>query len=190
MTIQPKTIRENGKPFIALNGLQTLLDAVNAPKEGDYSDSETYLIVKRSDSQFQVALFADLKPTLSLMGPNVLLEQVPFSLLPLATESIPTNTPESGLKVWKRVKRIPNSTCVIVEGNEVVGLFVYTARSGGISFTLDNERFSLHGELVDYTDTPAVPTCPHCGHEGFYLPSDDGQNLICQQCRETIEVAV
>lgn len=33
MTIQPKTIRENGKPFIALNGLQTLLDAVKAPKE-------------------------------------------------------------------------------------------------------------------------------------------------------------
>ena len=130
MSVRKRTIEENGKRTISLQGSQTLTEALQALQDLQYSEHEAYLVVTLADAKYHVVLFADLKAILQKLGPDGLTQ--PLSMLPFAPASriVPTDTEESGGDLLDWVASHPQAPVVVTDAGKFAALFINPNRSG------------------------------------------------------------
>lgn len=193
MSIRKKTIEENGKRTVSLEGSQTLTEAIQSFKDLKYSESDTYLVVTLSDEKYNVTLFSDLKEILKNLGPEGLTRPLSNLPIPPASRIVPTDTTESGGDIIDWVTSHPQSPIVVTDTGEFTALFVNPNRSGDSGLTDNLSLLELHGELVQFSQDPRAdykpkvqpPSCPHCHQANFYI-LNDAMQFVCPNCKEIV----
>ena len=135
MAIGEGTLEENSVPCtILMAGNQTLGEALKQFKDNKYPENDTYLVVKLPNAEYKVILFSNLKNILEDMGNDILNQSLSdLPIIPPASRVVPKDTTESGLDILDWVDTHPQSTVVITEAGDFVGLFVNPNMSGGLS---------------------------------------------------------
>jgi hypothetical protein len=193
MSVRKKTIKENGKRTISLQGSQTLTEALQALQDLQYSENETYLVVTLADAKYHVILFADLTAILKKLGPDGLTQ--PLSNLPLAPASriVPTDTEESGGDLLAWVASHPQAPVVVTDAGKFAALFINPNRSGEAGLADNLSLLGLQGELVqlsqdrraDYVPKVQPPACPHCHQANFYR-LNEAMQFFCPNCKSLV----
>jgi hypothetical protein len=195
MPIRQATLKKHGEKYVILmDGTKTLSEALRRLRENDYQENQTYLVVARADKQYQVALFSELKSVVALMGYDSLVQPLHTLPIPFADWPVPTNTPRSGQEIIDLVASNPQSTVVVVEGDQVVGLFANPNRSGVAGWLEKLSLLELHGKPIQLDKDPradfearvAPPVCPHCGKKNFFSFDPQHQTYICPSCGKVV----
>ncbi|WP_339376197.1 hypothetical protein [Calothrix sp. NIES-2098] len=190
MSIRERTIEENRKPSVCMEGSQTLTEAIEAFQALKYSENNTYLVVRLSDDKYNVILFSNLKAILKKLGSNSL-TQLSNLPIPPASRVVPTDTEESGGDILDWVASHPQSPVVVTDAGKFAALFVNPNRSGDSGLADNLSLLGLHGELVqlsqdprsDYKPKVQPPTCPHCHQVNFYRFNTDAKQFFCPNCK-------
>lgn len=193
MPIRPRTLREYGERYITMDGAQTLRDALQKLNDSGYQENQVYLIVARNDKQFQVSLFSKLKSIVAMLGYDSFLQPLQTLPIPFAERVVPANTPESGQEILEWVTSIPQATLVVVENDQVIGLFANPSRSGDQDILAQISQFELPGEFQEpnediiraFLPKVHVPVCPHCRARGFFRFGH--QVYTCRHCDKVVK---
>lgn len=196
MPIRPTMLKNHGEKYILMDASQTLGDALQRLGEHHYQENEAYLVVAGAAQQYRVALFSELKSVVARLGYDSFTQ--PLQALPIrsADRVVPTNTPEGGQVILDWVACNPQSTLVIVEGNQVVGLLANPNRSGGEGWLDRPSLLGLHGPLVelwkdsraDFEAKVQPPVCPHCGKKHFFEFDPQRQVYFCPDSGKTVSL--
>lgn len=189
MSIRKKTIEENGKRTICMEGSRTLTEAIKSFKDLKYSENDTHLVVILADEKYNVILFSDLKEILEKLGTESL-TQLSNLPIPPASRIVPTDTTESGGDIIDWVASHPQSPVVVTDAGKFAALFVNPNRGGDSGLADNLSLLGLHGELVqlsqdhrtDYATKVQPPICPHCHQANFYK-LNDAMQFFCPNCK-------
>ena len=202
MSIRKKTIEENDKRSVCMEGSQTLTEAIQSFQYLKYSEKDTYLVVTLSDEQYNVILFSDLKEILKKLGSEGLTQPLSNLPIPPASRVVPTDTEESGGDIMGWVAGHPLSPVVVTDAGKFAALFVNPNRSGDSGLADNLSLLSLHGELVSLIDNVSlinlsgeyapldsrashasqIPICPHCRQVNYYS-LNDAMQFFCPNCK-------
>jgi hypothetical protein len=190
MSIRKKTIEENDKRSVCMEGSQTLTEAIQSFQHLKYSENDTYLVVILSGEKYNVILFSDLKEMLKKLGSEGLTEPLANLPIPPASRVVPTNTEESGGDIMDWVASHPQSPVVVTDAGKFAALFVNPNRDGDSGLADNLSLLGLHGELVqlsqdprtDYAPKVQPPICPHCHQANFYK-LNDAMQFFCPNCK-------
>ena len=190
MSIRKKTIEENDKRSVCMEGSQTLTEAIQSFQHLKYSENDTYLVVTLSDEQYSVILFSDLKEMLKKLGSEGLTQTLSNLPIPPVSRIVPTDTTESGGDIIDWVASHPQSPVVVTDAGKFAALFVNPNRSGDSGLVDNLSLLGLHGELVqlsqdprtDYATKVQPPICPHCHQANFYK-LNDAMQFFCPNCK-------
>jgi hypothetical protein len=190
MSIRKKTIEENDKRSVCMEGSQTLTEAIQSFQHLKYSENDTYLVVTLSDEQYSVILFSDLKEMLKKLGSEGLTQTLSNLPIPPVSRIVPTDTTESGGDIIDWVASHPQSPVVVTDAGKFAALFVNPNRSGDSGLVDNLSLLGLHGELVqlsqdsrtDYAPKVQPPICPHCHQANFYK-LNDAMQFFCPNCK-------
>jgi hypothetical protein len=190
MTIRKKTIEENGKRTICMEGSRTLTETIQSFQDLKYSENDTYLVVSLADEQYNVILFSDLKEILKKLGSEGLTQPLSNLPIPPASRVVPTDTEESGGDIIDWVASHPQSPVVVTDAGKFAALFVNLNMSGDSGLADNLSLLGLHGELVqlsqdprtDYAPKVQPPICPHCHQANFYQ-LNDAMQFFCPNCK-------
>jgi DNA-directed RNA polymerase subunit RPC12/RpoP len=194
MPIRPTMLKNHGEKYILMDASQTLGDALQRLGEHHYQENEAYLVVAGAAQQYRVALFSELKSVVARLGYDSFTQPLQALPIPSADRVVPTNTPEGGQVILDWVAVNPQSTLVVVEGNQVVGLLANPNRSGLGDWLAKLSLLELHGKLVDLgADARAYfeaqvepPVCPHCGSKNFFRFDPQQQIYTCPSCGQKV----
>ncbi|MDY7039266.1 MAG: hypothetical protein SVX38_00195 [Chloroflexota bacterium] len=195
MAIRSTTLKNHGERYIiVMDGAQTLGDALQFLRGHGYQANQTYLVVAQTDQRHRVALFSELKGVVAMMGYDSFAQPLHALPLPFADRVESTDTPQSGQEVVDWVASNPQSTVVVIEGDQVVGLFANPNRSSGSGWLDNLSLLELHGELVQLGGDPRAdfvarvrpPRCPHCQMENFFEFNPQQRVYICPHCGEAV----
>ena len=189
MSIRKKTIEENDKRSVCMEGSQTLTEAIQSFQYLKYSENDSYLVITLSDEQYNVILFSDLKEILEKLGTESL-TQLSNLPIPPASRVVPTDTTESGGDIINWVASHPQSPVVVTDAGKFAALFVNPNRGGDSGLADNLSLLELHGELVqlsqdprtDYAPKVQPPICPHCHQANFYK-LNDAMQFFCPNCK-------
>lgn len=196
MPIRPRTLERCGeKQIILIDGDQTLAEALRRLAACDYQENQAYLVVTRADQRYQVALFAELRQVVASLGYDSF--TLPVQALPIrfADRVLSTDVPQSGQEIVDWVAATPQSTVVVVEGNQVLGLLANPNRAGAAGYVEGVSLLELSGVGVQlYADPRArfearvePPLCPHCGQRRFFQFDPQRKAYSCPACGSTVE---
>ena len=198
MAIGEGTLEENSVPCtILMAGNQTLGEALKQFKDKKSSENDTYLVVALPNAQYNVILFSDLKKKildkkiLEMMGPSSL--TLPLSHLPIpqASRIVPKDTTEAGGDILDWVDTHPQSTVIVTDVGNFIGLFVNPNRSGSSSLADNLSLLELYGPILsgeaDYESQVEAPTCPNCNQQNFYRFNTAKKVYTCPNCGFAVE---
>lgn len=197
MTVRKKTLEENSKQTVLMNGSQTLIEAIQILQDKKLQENDTYLVVTLSDEVYRVILFSKLKEILMKLGVEYLTQSLSILPLPLASRIIPTNTEESGGDILDWLSTHPQSSVVITDAGKFTGLFINPNRAGDSGLADSISLQEIHGEFVRLSQDPRAdfvrkvqpPICPHCHQTNFYRVNAAMQ-VFCPNCKGTIVMEV
>lgn len=193
MSIRRKTIEENNKQSVCMEGSKILTKAIQSFQNLNYAENDTYLVVSLADEQYNVILFSDLKEILKKLGPEGLTQPLCNLPFPPASRVVPTDTDESGGDILDWVAIHPQSPVVVTDAGKFAALFVNPNRSGDSGLADNLSLLGLHGELVQLSEDPRAdyipkvqpPICPHC-HQANYYGINDAMQFFCTNCKKEI----
>jgi DNA-directed RNA polymerase subunit RPC12/RpoP len=196
MPIRPTTLKTHGEKYILIDGSQSLGDALQRLGEHHYQENEAYLVVAGAAQQYRLALFSELRNVVAMLGYDSFTQPLQALPIPSADRVVPTNTPEGGQVILDWVACNPQSTLVVVEGNQVVGLLANPNRSGLGDWLAKLSLLELHGKLVDLgADARAYfeaqvepPVCPHCGSKNFFKFDPQKRTYNCPGCGQKVSL--
>lgn len=191
MPIRERTIKENSKPAVPVEGSQTLTEAIQTLKDLKYSEDDTYLVVTLPGNEYKVILFSGITGILKKLGPSGLNQPLSNLPIPPAGRVVPTDTEEGGGEIINWVASHPEAPVVVTDAGKFAALFVNPNRSGGLADNLS--LLEIHGEYVSINKDPRadsgrnkdLPVCPHC-HQANYFKANDTMDLICPNCKEMV----
>ena len=194
MSIRKKTIEENGKRNICMEGIRTLAEVIQSLQDLKYSESDTYLVVSQAGTKYSVILFTDLKEILKKLGSEGLTQPLSNLPIPPASRVVPTDTEESGGDIVDWVGSHPQFPVVITDDGKFVALFVNPNRGGDSGLADNLSLLSLHGELVqlsqdpqtDYAPKVQPPICPNC-HQTNYYKLNNAMQFFCPKCKGIVQ---
>lgn len=189
MSIRKKTIEENGKRTVCMEGSRTLTEAIQSFQDLKYSENDTFLVVSLADEKYNVILFSDLKEILKKLGSEGLTQPL-SNLPPTAVHVVPMDTEESGGDILDWVASHPQAPVVVTDAGKFAALFVNPNMSGDSGLADNLSLLELHGELVqlsqdprtDYATKVQPPICPHCHQANFYK-LNDAMQFFCPNCK-------
>jgi hypothetical protein len=191
MSIRKKTIEENGKRTVCMEGSRTLTETIQSFQDLKYSENDAYLVVIRADEQYNVILFSDLKEILKNLGSEGLTQPLSNLPIPSASRVVPTDTDESGGDIMDWVASHPQSPVIVTDAGEFAALFVNPNRSGDSGLVDNLSLLKLHGELAQLSQDPRSdyvnvqpPTCPLCHQTNFYKVNN--RQVFCPNCKGII----
>jgi len=185
MPIRKKTIKEYGENFIVMKSTAAIKEAFQSLRAQNYQVNKTYLIFSQPSRSYQVALFSNLQNMVQETGLD---QETPLDALPIppASRVEPTNTQEGGAVIVDWVAMHPQSTLVVVEGNQVVGLMANPNRSEGGVFGWLSFFSGLHGETIPLKDEVRLKygkqQCPSCGQIDFPRFDPARKEQVCRHC--------
>jgi len=193
MPIRKKTIEDNCKRTVSMEGSQTLTEAIQSFHDLKYSENDTYLVVTLSGEKYNVSLFSDLKEILKKLGSEGLTQPLSNLPIPPASRIVPTDTEESGGDILDWVASHPQAPVVVTDAGQFAALLVNPNRSGDSGLADNLSLLGLQGELVQlsqdpragYTSKVQPPTCPHCHQANFYS-LNDAMQFFCPNCKEIV----
>jgi hypothetical protein len=191
--IRKKTIEENGKQTVCMEGSRTLTETIQSFQDLKYSENDTYLVVALSDKKYNVILFSDLKEILEKLGTESL-TQLSNLPIPPANRIVPTDTTEGGGDIIDWVASHPQSPVVVTDAGKFAALFVNPNMSGDSGLVDNLSLLELHGELVQLSQDPRTnyatkvqpPICPHCQQANFYK-LNDAMQFFCPNCKGIVK---
>jgi hypothetical protein len=157
-------------------------------------EDDWHFVVERPGNEFGVLKVGQLKEYLAQLGPALF--ELTFAQLGSRVlhgriaqqEQIGIGTAE------KWALEDAQGVLVVMQGNKVAGRLYKAAARGADPFPASTMN-QLYGDYIDtHLDArsrwrPAgvePPTCPHCGHQGFYrIRPEDGVSY-CDECGETV----
>jgi hypothetical protein len=197
MPIRPTTLTRYGeKQIILMEDTQPLSEALQRLGEHNYQENQAYLVVVWADGQYQVTLFSELRSVVTNLGYDSFAQPLQALPIPFADRVVPTDTSEAGREIVDWVAITPQATVVIVEGDQVVGLFANPNRSGGTGFVDGLSLTELHGQFIQLDKDPRAsfearvepPACPHCQGKHFFRFDPQHRVYSCPTCEKVVDL--
>ncbi len=177
--------------FVQVDEDETVADALEKlPAQG--GDDRWHVLVTRGPETFSVLKVSELRKWLKRVGP-ALFDLRFADLRERLPESPAVQRQELGIGAAERMALKSGGMLVALEKMQVVGC-VYVAPKRGEVFP-GSTMGQLYGDYI--TQAPDAraewrpagvepPTCPHCGHQGFYRYRVEDGTLACSACRQII----
>ncbi|HDN81004.1 MAG TPA: hypothetical protein ENG33_11125 [Chloroflexi bacterium] len=181
------------RKFVVVGEQDTVADALEKLKTQGGGD-EWHIFIRRTPERFGVVEVTRLKEMLAHLGPN-LFELTFAQLRPIAPDIPAVQQDAVGLGTAERwAHKSPGGALVVMRGEEVIGRFYIATKRGSEVFP-GSSMGQLYGDYINTAPDARAqwrpagiepPTCPHCGHQGFYRYDAENNAYKCAKCGEII----
>jgi len=181
------------RKFVLVKEGDTVAAALERLKAQDGGDN-WHIFVALGPGKFGLLRVGELKRQLELIGP-ALFDLTFADLQALMHEPRVVQQEAVGIGTAERwAYGSPDGVLVVMRGDEVVGRLHVATKRGAETFP-GSTMGQLYGDYISTSPDARArwrpagvepPTCPHCGHKGFYRYRAEDGAYYCAKCGETI----
>ena len=189
MPIREITLKKHSETYIVMDSTQTIGNALQHLQKYNYQANKTYLIFSQMGQEYQVTLFSDLQRAITKMKID---NDIPLYALPisLADQVVSIDIKESGQVILDWVASHPQSTLIVTEDDEVIGLFANPNRSDDSGLFDWLSLPTLHGKEVPLNNEPRAKlgkeSCPNCEKIDYARFDPKQKTYLCRHCGQVM----